>query len=246
MSKDKSCSACCGYLNLKKSDAEKELWLKENTQIFLNTDISRADNIVQYRKIRETGLSDVRIRNDIYVCPFLGFIDADHNRSGCLLHPKGSPHPQIHLWQHPQNFSFYGEGICLSYDCLNKERGQMQKRAVVARGIAYSRLAGNHNLWQVLNLLSAAHSPVRETPNVLLTHSPNFQLDKLLGIVMQYLEKYEIPVTSFEIVLKIPEYSAWDYLGLLLSKDFYQEKPAISPTQVHIRRGKAVRKLCST
>lgn len=190
MGSDHSCSACCGIFNLRKSDTERREWLRENTRLFLSTDIGRAENIVAFRREREAVTLNHRVRDDIYVCPFLGFIDADEKKTGCLLHPAGSPHPQIHLWEHPQNFSFYGEGICLSYDCLAKERRfylpQFFEWSKKASSFAYSRLACDY-------ALHAAMAQIFSTKDNLV---PFYNAVALL------YERLNAPMTSFEDVPK--------------------------------------------
>ncbi|MBN8219538.1 MAG: hypothetical protein J0L53_01365 [Spirochaetes bacterium] len=155
MGATQSCSACCGLFNLKGSDDERRDWIRRNTEEFLSLDISLAANIVNFRKEREAATLPHRVREDIYVCPFVGFVDSQ--RTGCLLHPQGSPHPQIGLWAHPQNFSFYGEGICLSYDCLAKERRVYRADfflwAEKVSVFDYARLASDHTLHRALAAL---------------------------------------------------------------------------------------------
>lgn len=111
--------ACCGVFNLDFSDAQREQWLQQNTKDFLQLSLSDKKSIHEYRVQKEKLIETHRIKKDIYVCPFVGFIE--ENRGGCLLHPLGSPHPQIKLLQHPQNFSFYGESICQNYLCATAE-----------------------------------------------------------------------------------------------------------------------------
>ncbi|MBX3722906.1 MAG: hypothetical protein KF713_13785 [Turneriella sp.] len=212
MGATQSCSACCGLFNLKGSDDERRDWIRRNTEEFLSLDISLAANIVNFRKEREAATLPHRVREDIYVCPFVGFVDSQRTvrredalpgsdepdasmrtarhadavpgsgvpdasvrtarhadavpgsgvpdasmRTGCLLHPQGSPHPQIGLWAHPQNFSFYGEGICLSYDCLAKERRVYRADfflwAEKVSVFDYARLASDHTLHRALAAL---------------------------------------------------------------------------------------------
>ena len=194
MGATQSCSACCGLFNLKGSDDERRDWIRRNTEEFLSLDISLAANIVNFRKEREAATLPHRVREDIYVCPFVGFVDSQRTvrredalpgsdepdasmrtarhadavpgsgvpdasvRTGCLLHPQGSPHPQIGLWQHPQNFSFYGEGICLAYDCLAKERraysAEFFRWADGVSAFDYGRLASDHTLHRSLSRMN--------------------------------------------------------------------------------------------
>lgn len=207
-----SCSACCGIFNLKFNAAEGTAWLQKNTEIFLALDLSKAENIVAYRKEREAETLPQRIRDDIYVCPFVGFVGGENpsavSRTGCLLHPQGSPHPQISLWEHPQNFSFYGEGICLSYDCLAKERqafradffrwaegvdghGGPGAAARTTRSLpqplyAYGRLASDHTLHRTLAMLAMDSQ----------------DLSGFYTLLAELYETYSVVTTSFEDVEK--------------------------------------------
>ncbi len=160
MGETRSCSACCGLFNLKGDDAGRRAWIQQNTDQFLALDIAQAANIVNFRKEREAATLPNRVRDEIYVCPFIGYVRGE--KTGCLLHPVGSPHPQIALWPHPQNFSFYGEGICLSYDCLAKDRkahrGDFFLWAETASTFEYARLASDHTLHRTLAILPIANN----------------------------------------------------------------------------------------
>lgn len=214
MGETKSCSACCGLFNLKGSEDDRHDWIRRNTEEFLSLDISLAANIVNYRKEREAATLPQRIREDIYVCPFVGFIDPLRTvrradgvrasdephaslRTGCLLHPQGSPHPQIGLWARPQNFSFYGEGICLSYDCLAKERRVYRADfflwAEKASVFDYARLASDHTLHR--SLAAMTDLPV--------------DLTRFYSLLASLYAERGVVTTSFEDIEKsLPESSA--------------------------------------
>lgn len=206
-----SCSACCGLFNLRLGEGELNAWVQKNTDTFLALDISKAENIVAYRKEREAETLPLRSRDDIYVCPFVGFVDGKTGdaRTGCLLHPQGSPHPQIGLWEHPQNFSFYGEGICLAYDCLAKERrahsaeffrwaegvsdshGGLESTARTRRSepltvFAYARLASDHTLHRALGGMDISK-----------TNLPAF-----FDALAELYARYNVVTTSFEDIEK--------------------------------------------
>lgn len=203
-----SCSACCGIFNLRMTDSERMAWVQKNTDMFLALDISEAAHIVAYRKDREGETLPRRIRDDIYTCPFVGFVDAGRTgsrteqprvarepgtsvRTGCLLHPQGSPHPQIGLWQHPQNFSFYGEGICLAYDCLAKERrvyrADFFRWAETVSALKYGRLASDHTLHRTLAAL----------------HLGETDLTEFYTLLAELYETNQVVTTSFEDVEKL-------------------------------------------
>jgi hypothetical protein len=297
-----SCSACCGILNLKFAVPELRSWIETNTREFLSLDISSPENIVAYRKQREEKTLPHRVREDTYVCPFVGFVDnvrtgdlqegpsvvanrpsaSDETgnsrrgpslaansrdasvrsgglpsaarttrslqqtlrtgdsqdgpsvaanrssasmrsgrdieqprvasrpdaslRTGCLLHPQGSPHPQIGLWEHPQNFSFYGEGICLSYDCLAKERRVFRPDfftwAISARLPAYSSLAGDHTLHRALAAI--ADLPADIAP--------------FYSFLARYYQWYGVVITSFEDIEKTLPGSAPELCNFLAQR----------------------------
>jgi len=206
MSERLSCSACCGIFNYKGGDAERRAWVTENTRQFLALDISAAVNIVQYRKGREAVTLPNRVRDDIYVCPFVGFVDGQNQRTGCLLHPQGSPHPQISLWPHPQNFSFYGEGICLSYDCLAKDRKVYRADffawANAVSVFAYARLASDHTLHRALQRFAGN----------------DIDLQRFYTAVAGLYERYRVVTTSFEDIERVLPGSAEELCHFLAER----------------------------
>lgn len=204
-------------------------WLTENTQQFLALDLSNTENIVRFRKEREATTLPQRLREDTYVCPFVGYVEPNASmrmvrrkdglhssvepnasmrmvrnierhpvalrprasmRFGCLLHPQGSPHPQISILPHPQNFSFYGEGICQSYDCLAKERrahrADFFRWAEKAPLFAYSRLASDHTLHRALSQIDLE----------------GCDLSTFYDTLAMLYEKYNVVTTSFEDIEK--------------------------------------------
>jgi len=227
--KNNSCSACCGIYNIKFNYSELNHWMHQNTEIFLNTDISKAENIVTFRAEREKTIEDKKYREDIYVCPFVGFIN--DQKTGCLLHPKGSPHKQIHLWEHPQNFSFYGEGICLVYDCKNKEENLLEDFHSDFEGFSYGQITSNYNLNFLIRKISQVFS---------------IDITKLYRVVQSFLETNNLPVTSFEVpyILKNSNKNEyWDILGTVLTKDSYiLESLVISIQGIEI--GRKLQKEC--
>lgn len=50
---------------------------------------------------------------DIYNCEFLGFIDQDHKKVGCLLHPA------LNQGMDLRRYSFYGAELCAGHFCLS-------------------------------------------------------------------------------------------------------------------------------
>lgn len=216
--------ACCGVFNLDFSDAQREQWLQQNTKDFLQLSLSDKKSIHEYRVQKEKLIETHRIKKDIYVCPFVGFIE--ENRGGCLLHPLGSPHPQIKLLQHPQNFSFYGESICQNYLCataenkmaddsfftwLSQDSLQNNVQSDVQNNeqniFTASRFLPLSLFWKIIkNLKNAFNS--RDDENLQTSQATRQKLkqkpkqknmDEIYCQMEKELQEKNIPVTSFEI-----------------------------------------------
>ena len=110
-----SCGSCCGVFNLILDKTEiYELILERTTYFNSFVNYSNKETIISYREYFEKKESTLQKYNpEIYNCPFLGLIDI--NKIGCMIHPSITHDPKS------QNFSFYGESICQTYDCKNKE-----------------------------------------------------------------------------------------------------------------------------
>jgi hypothetical protein len=110
-----SCGACCGVFNLKLDQKDIYDLILERTTYFKSfVNYSNKETVISYREHFEKKESKLEKYNpEIYNCPFLGLLDT--NKIGCLIHPSITKDPKS------QNFSFYGESICQTYDCKNKE-----------------------------------------------------------------------------------------------------------------------------
>lgn|GEM_PF-2483333 len=230
-----SCSACCGLNNLALTGGEKIQWLSKNTREFLELDLLNSKEVLKFRYCGEESLKKLMIRGDVYVCPFLGFTGGITGQTGCLLNPLGSPHPRIGQCQTPQHYSFYGERICQSYDCIAKqtlgtamvkEEGDLYRRMFSFLGIQLddknyevsspainpltcSKFIANHNLIAVYRKI-VEKNPAMEKP--------------LLEIILRSLEITEIPVTSFEMPLTLDFFTdeqLWYVLGMLFQPQGY-------------------------
>ncbi|TGL85586.1 hypothetical protein EHQ68_17430 [Leptospira congkakensis] len=112
-----SCGACCGLFNLKLQPKEFKTLLLERTEEFKTTvNFEVRHSFPIFRKNRETKEAHIQKKDDMtYNCPFLGYVDLNNGRIGCMIHPIFTGDPKS------QNFSFYGASICQAYDCKNKE-----------------------------------------------------------------------------------------------------------------------------
>lgn len=246
MSDRLSCSACCGIYNLDMTADERMRWIEENTRQFMLLDLSQTENIVRFRRERESVTLPRRVREDIYVCPFVGFVRNQQMgsrteqprvarepvasmRTGCLLHPQGSPHPQIGLHAHPQNFSFYGEGICQAYDCLAKDRRVHRldffRWAEGAEPAAYGRLASDHTLHRSLALFAPA----------------DVDLAAFYGLLASVYERYRVVTTSFEDIEKLVPHTAAALCSFLAQR--VAERRAVMLGEKNGSRGRFARRL---
>lgn len=113
-----SCGACCGLFNLKLSSSEYEKILTERTRFMESSvDFEKPWTVSNFRKKREKEEENHK-KNDetIYNCPYLGYIDDNRKKIGCMIHPGKTKNPLS------QNFSFYGASICQGYICKNIDR----------------------------------------------------------------------------------------------------------------------------
>ena len=83
----KSCGACCGLYNYADSSRESLiLRLRRRTKLFRDAGKSSEGLQVFSRMIQAT--EDMARRYEvIYCCEYLGFLDPEEKRVGCLLHP---------------------------------------------------------------------------------------------------------------------------------------------------------------
>lgn len=112
----KSCGACCGLYNYVDNSREAlETRLRERTRLFervrsgeLTLDEYRA--AIKYREDHR------RIYKTIYACEFVGFLEPQELRVGCLLHPAGNGGRDL------RDISFYGQEICDGHFCPSYEK----------------------------------------------------------------------------------------------------------------------------
>ncbi len=105
----KSCGACCGLYNWE-DHSRKALQtnLEERTSLFLSS--GRDPELFQ--KTYSVRPSNPKLMDAIYNCEFLGFLDTERKRVGCLLHPSinGGEDFRYHC-------SFYGPELCANHFC---------------------------------------------------------------------------------------------------------------------------------
>ncbi len=124
---DKSCGACCGLYNYRESSRSGlEARLKRRTEAFRK--------IGRYTPEALKGFSDWvrhtepqgKLLETIHNCEFLGFLDGQMRRVGCLLHPC------LHRGEDLRDCSFYGAELCDGHLCLSYQKlTRSEKWAVI-------------------------------------------------------------------------------------------------------------------
>lgn len=106
----KSCAACCGLYNWQDHSrrALTEI-ITMQTDMFMLLDTY--DTFDTFRDRRNNRLNNSQLFETIYNCEFIGFIDPERRRVGCLLHPSVTGNQTL------RNHCFYGSKICHEHFC---------------------------------------------------------------------------------------------------------------------------------
>ncbi|SMC16535.1 hypothetical protein SAMN02746041_00101 [Desulfacinum hydrothermale DSM 13146] len=109
----KSCAACCGIYNFQDNSrrAVSERLLRNTLLLQDRNDLDHLhDHSTRYRPL-DNGRAK-RFKT-IFNCEFVGFLDSDHRRVGCLLHPGANDARDL------RHVSFYGRQLCDGHFCLS-------------------------------------------------------------------------------------------------------------------------------
>lgn len=122
----KGCGACCGLYNYQDHSRESLKSLLENRTGLFNSFqgeipfgeyVQKAGSLAGSPKLLET----------IHNCDYLGFLDVEQKKIGCLLHP--SRHQGNDLRHH----TFYGAELCAGHYCPSYSYlDSIEQRAVIA------------------------------------------------------------------------------------------------------------------
>lgn len=107
----KSCGACCGLYNY--ADSTKESLtrrLRRRREWFLEM-VKAPEDVEMYSRRVTTSEDPAKLYEVIHCCEFLGFLDDEERRVGCLLHPLQRGGVDL------REFSFYGRELCAGHLC---------------------------------------------------------------------------------------------------------------------------------
>jgi hypothetical protein len=122
----KSCGACCGLYNVEDHSRETLISLLEKrTELFFSS--GEKPDVDRYGREIKAFPPLPKLSETIYNCEFLGFVDRDYRRVGCLLHPVFNHGVDL------RTCSFYGailcrDHFCISFTCLSP----VEQRAVIS------------------------------------------------------------------------------------------------------------------
>jgi hypothetical protein len=122
----KSCGACCGLYNYADSRRESLLLrLRRRTELFRNNVKGKGDLAAFSDMIAKTESQD-KLYEVIYCCEYLGFLDDDETRVGCLLHPLANDGVDL------RDVSFYGKELCDGHFCPSYHHlSREEKRSLI-------------------------------------------------------------------------------------------------------------------
>jgi hypothetical protein len=107
----KSCGACCGLYNYANSTKQCLAGrLRERTDRFRKT-VKCPGDISGFSEMIKMSEDQTKIYDVIYCCEYLGFLDEEEKKVGCLLHPQQNNGSDL------RDASFYGRGLCEGHLC---------------------------------------------------------------------------------------------------------------------------------
>jgi hypothetical protein len=126
----KSCAACCGLYNT--TDHSFELVdynLRQRTRLFrrLKGSPDWADRFKA--EITDLELPTKKLAEAIYNCSFVGYLNDEETRVGCLLHPLQNDGEDL------RDCAFYGKKICASHLCISHTMLSREEKLAVINAI---------------------------------------------------------------------------------------------------------------
>ena len=86
-------------------------------------------NLHEYRRLGEAGAPAPKLLEEIYNCQFLGFLDQQERRVGCLLHPS------MHDGADLRDLCLYGKELCAGHFCPSFTYLTRMERMAVIRAL---------------------------------------------------------------------------------------------------------------
>ena len=125
----KSCGACCGLYNwVDHGRAQVTKLVDRRTDIF-RSGMKQGKDLVTVKAELEAAASSERLFEVIHNCPFVGFVDAENKRVGCMIHPMH------HEGRELRDVSLYGAELCHGHECPSHQVLTEVERRIVIESI---------------------------------------------------------------------------------------------------------------
>ncbi len=110
---EKSCAACCGIYNFRDNGRRAVRQRLLRNSVFLDPrSCATAQRLASHsQRWRPRDNGDAKRFQTIFNCEFVGFVDVEQRRVGCLLHPA------LHDGRDLRQCSFYGKDLCDGHFC---------------------------------------------------------------------------------------------------------------------------------
>ena len=126
----KSCGACCGLYNYRGGNRQNlELRLRRRTETFRSLRPASVEVAKAFANRVRSAEDGRKLLETIYNCEFLGFVDDDLRRVGCLLHPEQNQGRDL------RSCSFYGAELCAGHLCLSHQKLTDEEKICVVGSI---------------------------------------------------------------------------------------------------------------
>jgi len=123
--KNKSCAACCGIYNYV-DNTRTSLTSRFDYRTRLFSQVRTKElSIDAYRDIIRHREDSKRIYKTIYTCEFVGFLNKEKTRVGCMLHPMSNNGHDM------RDISFYGRDICDGHFCPSYQKLTVNEASIV-------------------------------------------------------------------------------------------------------------------
>jgi hypothetical protein len=121
----KSCGACCGLYNFEDHSRETlTALLHQRTELFFSSGEKPAP--AAYQNKAWAIPTPPKLCETIHNCEFLGFVDKEAKRVGCMLHPV------LHQGRDLRACSFYGAELCDNHFCISySSLAPVEQKAVI-------------------------------------------------------------------------------------------------------------------
>lgn len=128
---EKSCGACCGLYNWQDYSRKTVTEILCTRTGLFRYYFSKKEpkNLTLYQKEIKKRPHPPKMWNELFNCEFLGFIDEDRRRVGCLLHPM------VNDGQDYRDHGFYGKELCLGHECPSNTHLNADERSLVIQTV---------------------------------------------------------------------------------------------------------------